>query len=392
MAYPEERALGASPRRRQLSRRIPWQLPTAFFLLLCLFAFAIARLGRGAPPEEQLVGVPPVSATNSPAADNPADDPAATAPTVPEATAEIVAAKTIESTPDLDLEATAEAMLLEGDPLDDPAAQGSALDEHDQINILLLGTDGRDEEDGPPRTDLLMLLLIDRNAPTATLISIPRDLWVTIPGYGEGKINTAYFLGSLDDEGPELARETIEGVFGLEIDRTVQVDFNGFRNLVSEMGGIEIDVPEAIDDPEFPDENYGTFHLVIPAGRQTMDGETALRYARTRYGGMDQDRSARQQAVVMAIREKALKPTTLVRAPALLRTIYRTVESNLTLGDLFFLARLGRSMDRDDIAMHTLNNDGEMIWSAITWNGQDALLYDEAMLRSTVRGWMRGEE
>ncbi|MGH2545158.1 MAG: LCP family protein, partial [Ardenticatenaceae bacterium] len=282
-------------------------------------------------------------------------------------------------------------IVLQGDPLDDPSVDDSSLEKANRLVILLLGTDGRDEEDGPPRTDLMMLAILDRRTERATLISIPRDLWVPIPGYGEGKINTAYFLGSLEGRATELVQEVVADLVGFQVDHIVQVNFDGFRTLIDEMGGIEIDVPVAIDDPAYPDGNYGTLHLVIPAGSQHMDGETALQYARTRYGGIDQDRSARQQAVLLAIRAQALQPAQLARAPFLLRTVYRVVESDFSLGDLFALARFARSLDRSRISMHTLQADGETIWSSFTWNGQDALLYDETLLRRTIREWLAGE-
>lgn len=329
--------------RRRLSRTIPWQIPAAGLLALLIVAVALWRPLRGAREEAALAGEVEVPQANEPPLT---------------------------------------------DPLNDPSIRGSELESADRINILVLGTDGRDEEDGPPRTDLMMVVLLDRASEHATLISIPRDLWVPIPGYGEGKINTAYFLGSIEERGAELAKETVEELIGLPLHYTVQVDFNGFRTLVDEMGGIELDVPVAIDDPEYPDGNYGTLHLQIPAGRQTMDGETALRYVRTRHGGMDQDRSSRQQAVLMAVREKALTPAQLARAPFHLRTLYRVVESDLTLGDLFALARFGRTLEPDNITMHVLN--GELTWPVLTWNGQDALMYDPAVLRDTIQEWATG--
>jgi polyisoprenyl-teichoic acid--peptidoglycan teichoic acid transferase len=358
---------------------MPLELPVASLLLVGVLIYALFLLPQRARGEDIPPGV--VQPTMVPEVIPPVDSARITPTTEP-----VLARLEPEPTPE---EAVLET-LPEGDPLDDPLVGTSPLESSQQVNILLLGTDGRDEEDGPPRTDLMMLALLDLRSHRATIISIPRDLWVPIPGYGEGKINTAFFLGSLDQQGAELARETVEDLAGLSIHHTVQVDFHGFRTLIDQMDGIEVNVPEAIDDPMYPDEYYGTFHLHIPAGRQIMDGERALQYARTRYGGMDQDRSARQQAVVMAIRERAMQPAQLARAPLHLRAIYRTIESDLSLADLFALARFGRSLDRDHISMHTLN--GELTWSVITWNGQDALLYDPQALRATIRDWMRGVE
>lgn len=338
-----------SPRnRRQLSRSLPWQLPVIGLLVICTVALTLWQPGRASE----------------------AGDAAAASVAAVEGVVEGM----VESEP-------------VGDPLDDPTIEASALDQSSAINLLVLGTDGRDQQDGPPRTDLIMVIMLNRAPERATVLSIPRDLWVPIDGYGEGKINTAFFLGSLDGDGTILARRTVEDLLGIEIDHALRVDFNGFRKVVDTLGGIAIEVPEAIDDPAFPDGNYGTIHLEIPAGRQVMDGETALQYARTRYGGTDQDRALRQQQVVDALRERAMEPGSLARAPLLIRDLSSEIETDLSLADLFALARLGRGLDRDEISMQVLN--GELTWPVLTWNGQDALLYDPEAVRAAVRDWSR---
>jgi LCP family protein required for cell wall assembly len=281
---------------------------------------------------------------------------------------------------------TSSGTLAGADPLADPTLTDSGLDDESVMTFLLLGTDGREQEDGPPRTDLVMVAVADRARQQLTLISIPRDLWVPIPGQGEGKINTAYFLGALNGDGVGLAKETVEGLVGFPLDYFVTVDFEGFRAVVDAMGGITVNVPEAIDDPEYPDYNFGTFRLQIPAGEQTMDGETALRYARTRYGGTDIDRATRQQLVLMAVRDKALQPEQLALAPIHLRTLYREVESNLSLSDFFALARFGRELERENIRMYTIN--GDLTYSIITWNGLDALMYDSPEVQAQIAEWI----
>lgn len=340
------------PPRRRLSKPIPWHVPAALCFMICSVIFAISQL-FGMSDNEPIT--PIVMST---------------------AILEEVAAVRVEPT-------------ITKDPLSHSDLGPSDLEKRDQINILILGTDGREEEDGPPRTDLMMLALLNRRAQHATLISIPRDLWVPIPAHGEGKINTAYFLGGITDQGPELAQKTVENLVGLSIDHVVEIDFNGFRTLVDQMGGIMIDVPEAIDDPQYPDGNYGTLHLEIPAGRQRMDGETALSYARTRYGGTDFDRSARQQAVLMALRAEALKPSQMAKAPLYITTIYNVIESELSFSDLYELANFGRKLKRQDISMRRL--DGDLTWSILTWNGQDALLYDPDELQAAILEWSQGK-
>jgi LCP family protein required for cell wall assembly len=339
--------------RRRLSRSIPWYLPVGALVIGLVLVLVIIQGVRAVwQPTESIAAPSP----------------------------------TLTTTEGTSGGVSSSGSLAGADPLLDPSLSTSTLDDASVMTFLLLGTDGREQEDGPPRTDLVMVAVADRTRQRLTLISIPRDLWVPIPGYGEGKVNTAYFLGALDGDGISLAKETVEGLVGFELDYFVTVDFEGFRAIVDAMGGITVNVPEPIDDPDYPDYNFGTFRLEIPAGEQTMDGETALRYARTRYGGTDIDRATRQQLVLMAVREKAMQPEQIALAPIHLRTLYREVESNLSLSDFFALARFGRELQRDHIQMHTIN--GDLTYPTITWNGQDALLYDPAEVEAQILEWL----
>jgi len=141
------------------------------------------------------------------------------------------------------------------------------------------------------------------------MLSIPRDLWVTIPGYGENRINTAHYLGDKNGYpggGPALAMKTVQYNLGVPVHFYVRVDFDGFRRIVDTLGGIDIEIPQTINDPKYPDENYGYDPFYIEAGLQHLDGDTALKYARTRAtAGADFARARRQQQVLFAIREKA---------------------------------------------------------------------------------------
>ena len=168
----------------------------------------------------------------------------------------------------------------------------------ERTNILLLGIDKRAQELGASRTDTMIVATVDPETKTAAMLSIPRDLWVSIPSYSEGRINTAHFLGDRDDYpggGPALAKKTVQYALGIPIHYYVRINFEGFEKLVDAIGGISIDVKEAIHDEEYPDGNYGYMTVDIPAGPQHMDGKTALQYARVRHGGSDFLRAKRQQ-------------------------------------------------------------------------------------------------
>jgi len=212
-----------------------------------------------------------------------------------------------------------------------------------RVTVLVMGLDYRDwEGDGPARTDTMILFTMDPTNHTAGILSIPRDLWVNIPGYDYGKINTAYFLGEVYDTpggGPGLAIETVENLLGIEVNYYAQVDFSAFERFIDELGGIEVDVPyEMSVDPLGP---HNT--IFLDAGLNTLDGPGALAYARNRdtIGG-DFDRAERQQQVVLAIRDRVLSldmlPTLITRAPTLYNMLSSGVHSNLTIGEVVSLA------------------------------------------------------
>jgi LCP family protein required for cell wall assembly len=228
----------------------------------------------------------------------------------------------------------------------------------ERIHVLLLGIDERENQTGPWRTDTMIVLTIDPAAHTAGLLSIPRDLWVTIPGLNQAnKINTAHFFGDAQHYpggGPALAMATVQATFDLPIQYYLRFNFNGFEKLIDLIGGIDIDVPRPINDALYPDSGFGYEPLHIDAGFQHMDGRLALKYARTRHGGAgDFDRMKRQQQVIMAVRDKVLQanmlPTLIGQAGSLLQTLGDSIQTNLTLDQLIQLARLASQIDPHNI-------------------------------------------
>jgi LCP family protein required for cell wall assembly len=185
------------------------------------------------------------------------------------------------------------------------------------------------------------------------MVSIPRDLWVTIPGYRENRINTAHYVGDKNGYpggGPALAMKTVQYNLGVPVHFYVRVDFDGFRRIVDTLGGINIDVPQAINDPKYPDENYGYDPFYIEAGSQHLNGNMALKYARTRATrGADFDRARRQLQVLFAIREKALAIGVVPKIPELWATMADTVQTDLQLVDILELAKRADEITSDDI-------------------------------------------
>ncbi len=148
-----------------------------------------------------------------------------------------------------------------------------------RVSLLVMGLDYRDWQagEGPPRTDTMILLTVDPVNRTAGMLSIPRDLWVSIPGYDYGRINTAYQLGEaykLPGGGPQLASETVEELLGIKIDYYAQVDFGAFARFIDEIGGVEVDVNEELKLDPLGDGNTKK----LKPGHYNLPGNLALAY------------------------------------------------------------------------------------------------------------------
>lgn len=214
------------------------------------------------------------------------------------------------------------------------------------VNILLLGTDERSDDNSPPRTDTMILLTLDPNTQTAGMLSMPRDLWVPIPGLEmANKINTAYMYGEIRQYpggGAQLAKNTVSAFIGHEVQYYVHINFGGFVQLIDLIGGIDVIVPTTINDDKYPTTNYGVETFYIEAGLQHLDGATALKYARTRHEDSDYGRAHRQQDIIRAVMDKVLRadmiPTMLSNAGALLTTIRNSVDTDIPLATQLELA------------------------------------------------------
>lgn len=278
---------------------------------------------------------------------------------------------TIPRGPSIDLSGTAPLMaslpipFTERVPAINPLDLFPAWHGTDRINVVLLGMDQRPEERNagiPTRTDTMMLLSIDPVNKSAAMISFPRDLWVQVPGLGEERINAAYRFGELRASGgggAAMVARTIEQNFGVPAPYYAAVDFGGFQEIVNSLGGIAIDVPRPVKDDEYPTDDYGLERVYFAPGPQVMDGASALKYARTRHADSDFGRMARQQQVMLAMRDRALRLNMLPRIPSLLDQGVRAVQTNLTPTELLGLAKLANEVDSS--ALGTLVIDGQLI-------------------------------
>ncbi len=250
----------------------------------------------------------------------------------------------------------------------------------ERVTILLLGIDQRCDENGPPHTDSMMLLTVDPVGLSAAMLSLPRDLWVDIPDVGVDRINQAFYYGELYElpgGGPKLAMETVESLLGVPVQYYLAVNFDAFIEVVDLIGGIEVDVTEKIDDSSYPDRCYGYDPFHIDTGTQRLDGDMALKYARTRatFGG-DVDRAGRQQTVILAVRDQILNldmlPQLIAQSPSLWQTFQKNVRTNFALDEALQLALLVQDIPRDSI--HTAVIDFNYVYNETTPDGRQVLV------------------
>lgn len=201
------------------------------------------------------------------------------------------------------------------------------------LDILVLGVDGRHNEGFLSRTDTIMLVGAKPAQLRLSILSIPRDLFIEVPGYGLQRVNTINLLGeqAAAGSGVGLVTESLRDTFAVNIDRYVRLDFAGFVKLVDAVGGVTIDVERAIIDDAYPTDD-GVITIQFDSGVQTMDGERALIYARTRHTDDDYARAARQQQVLSALLARLINP---LRWPAAWSVLQGALDTNLTLWDTF---------------------------------------------------------
>jgi LCP family protein required for cell wall assembly len=240
-------------------------------------------------------------------------------------------------------------------PGDAPAAP-AGIRPQERVTILVLGIDQPCEHiEEPYRSDTIMLVTVDPLSKSAGILSIPRDLWVPIPGFGSNRINTAYRSGEISEYpggGPALAMETVEYNLGVHVHHYVTINYDGFIKAVDLIGGIDVVVPEDIRDPDYPDRCYGYDPFYISEGPQHLDGATALKYARTRATfGVDFDRADRQQEVIMAALDRILEQNVslLTRAPELWSAFEENVTTSMSYQEAIGLALLVMEIPRENI-------------------------------------------
>jgi LCP family protein required for cell wall assembly len=225
------------------------------------------------------------------------------------------------------------------------------------INIALLGSDQRPDSSGW-RTDVIIVVSINPDIPSVNLYSIPRDTWAYIPNWRYTRINLADSHGEavkFPGGGPGLVEQTLQYNFGIPVQYFARVNFDGFKTLIDAVGGVDVvadcplydifpDAPPGVSDIGYTDIT-GTIDIPI-AGVYHFDGKHALWYARSRKTTSDFDRSRRQQRVLRALWQKIQEQGLVSRLPDIWNDLINTVQTDLSLNDVIYLANLGQRIDR----------------------------------------------
>jgi LCP family protein required for cell wall assembly len=239
---------------------------------------------------------------------------------------------------------------------------------HDRITVVAMGLTQRTTE--PARTDTLLVMDFDPPHHRVTMLSVPRDLWVDIPGAGQGKLAIAYEIG-----GPKLAAYTLEKDLNIPVDYTIAMTFRGFTKLIDAMGGVTVNVPQELKDPTYPClTGYAYCPIDIKPGRQHMDGATALEFVRERHAFAQQDlaRVKDQQAFSEAVKHTIISPLTWPRYPATLGALKNALITNMPLNDL---PELGAQLilARGGVNHQYINIDNGLVHTAWSSDGQSIL-------------------
>ncbi len=254
-----------------------------------------------------------------------------------------------------------------------------------RTNILLLGNGGSNHPGGQ-LTDTNILLSYNHDTEEAALISFPRDLYVDIAdGGGTARLNEAYAYGESNSEstggGGVVAKDTISEIAGVPIHYYIEADFVGLKELVDSLDGVTVNVETAISDPYYPKDyfdedgnyykttDYNPFYL--SAGIQELDGITALKYARSRETTSDFDRAARQQNLIMSIRDKALSLGILANPANVVEVIDvlgQHIKTDMSVGEIKELASLSKSLDLSSVKREVVDNSSTGLLVSTTTN------------------------
>jgi LCP family protein required for cell wall assembly len=239
-------------------------------------------------------------------------------------------------------------------------ARMAAAQDLTSLTLAVGGLDSR-EEGQPENSDVLILARIDLLAGSVRAISIPRDLYLEIPGFGYDKITRAYDFGSKADNGSfeggaAAVSATISTNFGIEIDGVIFTTFQGFIDIVDTLGGVDVNNPYDVYDAQYPTVDYGTKELFFPAGEIHLNGEDALAFARTRHQDGDDGRVMRQQVLLRALLDRVHSPDIADKLDDLATKHRKDVRTDLDNSEQLALVVAAATVTNDKVEFGTLTN------------------------------------
>jgi LCP family protein required for cell wall assembly len=260
-------------------------------------------------------------------------------------------------------------------PVYQPQSEGT-------VNLMVIGSDLR--PGGGYRTDVMMLVSIHADSGTVSLVSFPRDLYVSIPGWMEQRINTAFQHG-----GFSLLANTLETNFGVRPQYYVMTNFDGFIDIIDSLGGVTINIGKTLQDKCDLPQAVNTYCTVNP-GPMNMNGKMALWYVRSRHSTSDFDRLRRAQEVLYGVFDRLMSVDAVSHLPDLYNSYRDSVETNMGLDDMLPLVPVASAVYNDSSRLHRYTIGPGQVYPYVTAEGAQVLLPNYAAIRQIVQEAVAG--
>jgi LCP family protein required for cell wall assembly len=262
----------------------------------------------------------------------------------------------------------------------------------DTLTLIVGGLDTRQPGE-PENSDVIMLARVDIPNGTVRAISIPRDLYLEIPGFGYDKITRAYDFGSKADNGSfkggaATMTATVATNFGLEVDGVVLTTFDGFVQVIDAFGGVDVENPYDLYDGEYPTVDYGYAEIFFPAGWIHLNGEEALQFVRTRHQDGDDARVMRQQLVIRALLERARDPEIAPELPNIVKKHRKAIRTDLRSSEQLALALAAPAFSNDGV---TFANLTALVYPDTAPGGMWIYSGDWSQIPGYVQGFLNGD-